>query len=79
MPSRVAASRQGHRRSEEEDLGHVRPPDSAGGERERGGHVATIFRFFLIGVIIFSHEAENPRRCLIGRRHPLTAAAALCC
>lgn len=31
-PSCVAASWKGHRRPQEEDLGHVRPPDPAGGE-----------------------------------------------
>lgn len=32
----AAASRKGHRREEEEDLGHVRPPDCAGGETAAG-------------------------------------------
>lgn len=58
MPFCVAAPWKGHRRSEEEDLGHVRPPDSAGGEREEGGSIVTTFRFLII-VIIFAHESGN--------------------
>lgn len=45
MPFCAVASGKGHRCEEEEDLGHVRPPNSAGGEKNHGSHTRDCYYF----------------------------------
>lgn len=46
MPFCAVAFGKGHRREEEEDLGHVRPPNCAGGEKDHGSHTRDSDRYY---------------------------------